>query len=197
MGTYPCPFLNISPLSHFYYSFHIKYRIKYLEKPLSLNNYFLKFVHFFMNITENQRKWCLKLMSDLYQWKISFVFRSKVDPEGDDVPDYFDVVKQPMDLDTVKATLLDDKYADVESFLSDLRLICTNAELYFGPEAVMTFMAQEMLQYIDKQAENAHLSPEQIWYKELTEIQEKIERQVAKRIAPPVQVPSPKKKRRR
>ena len=143
----------------------------------------------------------MNLISGLYQWKISFFFRTKVDPEADELVDYFDVVKQPMDLDTVKSTLLDDKYADVGSFLADLRLICDNTELYFGPDTVMTFMAQEMRQYLDKQEQTADMSPEQIWYQELQELESRIEKHIAKMVSPPIPRPptptrnSPRKRR--
>jgi len=51
-----------------------------------------------------------------------------------DIPDYFDVVKQPMDLGTIGHKLQTDQYAQVSEFLEDLELVWSNCLLYNPPE---------------------------------------------------------------
>ena len=48
----------------------------------------------------------------------------------DEVPDYFDVIKEPMDLQTVKMKIETNGYADKEEFERDVRLIFSNAKTY-------------------------------------------------------------------
>ena len=44
--------------------------------------------------------------------------------------DYYDVIKKPMDFDTLKKNLLDSKYTTYEEFLLDIQLIWDNCKLY-------------------------------------------------------------------
>eukprot|EP00939_MAST-03C_sp_MAST-3C-sp1_P001372 g1372.t1 len=54
-------------------------------------------------------------------------------PVTEDIaPNYFDVVKRPMDLSTMKAKVVNKKYATASEFRSDVALICFNA-LTFNP----------------------------------------------------------------
>ncbi|CAM9209877.1 unnamed protein product [Ascophyllum nodosum] len=60
----------------------------------------------------------------------TLAFRSPVDPKAMNIPDYFQIVKKPMDLGTVKAKLEDGKYDGVEEVARDIRLIWSNCILY-------------------------------------------------------------------
>ena len=134
-----------------------------------------------MSINENQAGWCLNLISDLYKWKLSSFFRTPLDPEDAGFGESFTRIKRNIDLDTVKANLLSGKYSTVDVFLADLRLIADNAILLFGPDTVMTFMAEEFKAFIDERAVFAKMTPEQAWMAKLKELQEKIAEHVAKR----------------
>jgi hypothetical protein len=134
-----------------------------------------------MQISERQRNWCLNLITHLFRWKLTAFFRRPVDPHDDDLPGYSEKVSRPMDLETVRRTLLDGHYADVPSFLSDLRLIWENTKAYYGTESVMGFISDEILQYIDREEEYASLTPDQVWFRKLTAIQKKIDAHVQKK----------------
>lgn len=71
-----------------------------------------------------------KLMDAEYGW----IFKQPVDPVELNLPDYFDVVKKPMDLGTVKKKLDNSVYRDVDEFIGDVRLVFDNAMLYNGKE---------------------------------------------------------------
>jgi len=53
--------------------------------------------------------------------------------DTEEVPDYTDVVTQPMDLSTMMGKIDRHMYSNVESFISDINLICTNA-LEYNPQ---------------------------------------------------------------
>jgi hypothetical protein len=72
-------------------------------------------------------------------------FREPVEPVEDGVPDYFDKVKKPMDLSTIKAKMDRREYADDEEFLADVRQIFENCFLYWKKGDPM-WLAGEKLQ---------------------------------------------------
>ncbi|KAK7423476.1 hypothetical protein QQZ08_009045 [Neonectria magnoliae] len=58
-------------------------------------------------------------------------FREPVEPVEDGVPDYFDKVKRPMDLSTIKAKMDRKEYTDDEQFAADVRQIFENCFKYW------------------------------------------------------------------
>lgn len=60
----------------------------------------------------------------------SLPFRQPVDPELLQIPDYFQIVKKPMDLSTIKRKLDTGQYADPWQYVDDVWLMFDNAWLY-------------------------------------------------------------------
>lgn len=61
----------------------------------------------------------------------AFWFEDPVPTGEDGIPDYLDVIKQPMDYSTVRSNLVDGNYGDDPvAFAADMRLIYTNAVTY-------------------------------------------------------------------
>lgn len=61
------------------------------------------------------------------------------------VPDYYNIIRYPMDLQTIRSKLRAHKYVSRESFLVDVNQIVSNCELYNGPRHSMTAAAQRMM----------------------------------------------------
>ncbi|KAM0589202.1 hypothetical protein ACHAPN_008312 [Verticillium nonalfalfae] len=59
-------------------------------------------------------------------------FKDPVDPEKDHVPDYFEKVKKPMDLATVKLKMDRREYTNENEFAADVRLIFENCYTYWN-----------------------------------------------------------------
>lgn len=57
-------------------------------------------------------------------------FRQPVDPTNLGIPDYFDIVKRPMDLSTIKRKLDTGMYQDPWEYVDDVWLMFDNAWLY-------------------------------------------------------------------
>ncbi|BHF63947.1 Bromodomain containing protein 7 [Sparganum proliferum] len=69
----------------------------------------------------------------------------------DIAPDYFSVISSPMDLGTMHSKLLSRRcYATAGQYLSDLRLMCTNAMRYNPPETVYYQKARKLLAFGEK-----------------------------------------------
>lgn len=60
----------------------------------------------------------------------SIPFRQPVDPQTLGIPDYFDIVKKPMDLSTIKRKLDTGQYSDPWEYFDDVWLMFDNAWLY-------------------------------------------------------------------
>ncbi len=63
-------------------------------------------------------------------------FHAPVDPIKWGISDYFDVVKNPMDLGTVRKKLTNNVYMCLNEFISDMSTIFENCLLYNGTESV-------------------------------------------------------------
>jgi len=74
----------------------------------------------------------------------SWLFAQPVDPVALDVPDYLDIVKEPMDLGTVRARVVGDDAYTLEAFRRDALLAFDNAILYNGAASEVGSVATEM-----------------------------------------------------
>lgn len=60
----------------------------------------------------------------------SVPFRYPVDPQVLGIPDYFEIIKKPMDLGTIRNNLMNGKYNDPWEYVDDVWLMFDNAWLY-------------------------------------------------------------------
>lgn len=72
----------------------------------------------------------LQLLEEIFNDKYAEPFRAPVDPVMLHIPDYFQVIKEPMDLTTIRNNLEDGKYNDPWEVVEHFRLMFNNAWLY-------------------------------------------------------------------
>lgn len=60
----------------------------------------------------------------------SLPFRQPVDPSSLGIPDYFNIVKRPMDMSTINNKLISGQYSDPWEYVDDVWLMFDNAWLY-------------------------------------------------------------------
>lgn len=70
----------------------------------------------------------LKITRSLQAHKMSWPFRTAVDPK--EVPDYYKVVKEPMDLSIVELRVVNKFYATLSDYVKDVTKIFDNCRLY-------------------------------------------------------------------
>ncbi|PPS14735.1 hypothetical protein GOBAR_AA05847 [Gossypium barbadense] len=80
------------------------------------------------------------------------VFSEPVDLK--ELPDYCDIVANPMDFSTVRKKLDGGAYTTLEQFEKDVFLICSNAILYNAPDTVYFRQARSMQELAKKDFEN-------------------------------------------
>ena len=70
----------------------------------------------------------LQLLSALQSSSASWPFLQPVN--GEEVQDYYTVIKEPMDLATMERKLENDQYENVEDFVKDVLLLVRNCKRY-------------------------------------------------------------------
>lgn len=75
---------------------------------------------------------CQSAISSLWRCKNSGIFHRPVDPEKENVYNYFEIIKKPMDFGTIKKKLSLNLYKSKEDFISDVDQVFINCELYNG-----------------------------------------------------------------
>lgn len=72
------------------------------------------------------------ILSGAQKTKQSVIFHQPVDIKKYNIPDYYDVIKRPMDFSTIKTKLNSNVYSDMDEFINDLLLVFWNCDRYNG-----------------------------------------------------------------
>jgi len=87
---------------------------------------------------------CLEVLKVLQGHQHGWVFNSPVDPVELGLPDYFEVIKQPMDLGTIRKKLENGCYHSLDVFHNHVQITFDNAMMYNPEGSVVYNMANEM-----------------------------------------------------
>lgn len=90
-------------------------------------------------------KKCAQILSKLMKHKHAYIFNVPVDVEGMKLHDYFDIIKNPMDLGTVKSKLGKGLYDSPMDFAADVRLTFNNAMKYNPKGHEVYSLAEQLL----------------------------------------------------
>ncbi|XP_020696646.1 transcription factor GTE9-like [Dendrobium catenatum] len=94
-------------------------------------------------------KQCEALLKRLLGHQYAWVFNKPVDVVKLNIPDYFTVIKRPMDLGTIQSNLASGFYTAPMEFASDVRLTFSNATTYNPPGNDVHFMADAMSKFFE------------------------------------------------
>ncbi|EPS59416.1 hypothetical protein M569_15392, partial [Genlisea aurea] len=89
-------------------------------------------------------KECSAVLTGMMRQKKSQIFNSPVDVVKFNIPDYFDIIKHPMDFGTIRGKLLSKQYSNPLEFASDVRLTFNNAMTYNPKTNGVHILAQTM-----------------------------------------------------
>lgn len=87
---------------------------------------------------------CTTILKSLMSHPYSWVFSKPVDPVALNIPDYFTIISEPMDLGTIKTKLEKKMYYGIEEFAADVWLTFSNAMTYNPPSNDVHLMAKEL-----------------------------------------------------
>ena len=122
-----------------------------------------------------------KVISNLKKSNASANFRLPVDHVALKIPNYPQVIKQPMDLGTIDQRLKRNEYSSISVFVADFNLIVNNCLTFNGPEHGVSQQAKKMKQSFDGQMKNLP--------KASTEEPSKEFKKAAKKVEPTRQAP--------
>ncbi|KAM0906929.1 hypothetical protein ACQ4PT_016464 [Festuca glaucescens] len=87
---------------------------------------------------------CRTILGKLMDHPGGWLFHQPVDPVLFGIPDYFDVIRNPMDLGTVKKKLTNKSYFGTDEFAVDVRLTFSNAMKYNPPGNQVHTVAEQL-----------------------------------------------------
>ena len=85
-----------------------------------------------IKMCDSWEKIAKQLMSSLWKVRDAELFHKPVDPVELNIPNYFEVIKKPMDFSTVKKKLNNYSYTNLKEYCDDMDLIFNNCILYNG-----------------------------------------------------------------
>ncbi|KAI7732318.1 hypothetical protein M8C21_010057 [Ambrosia artemisiifolia] len=94
-------------------------------------------------------KQCETLLNRLMGHNFGWVFNTPVDVVALKIPDYYTVIKHPMDLGTVKTKLNSGRYVDPWGFAADVRLTFSNAMTYNPRGNDVHIMAETLSKFFE------------------------------------------------
>lgn len=101
------------------------------------------------------------LISDLQSNAHAWPFLKPIDPE--EVPDYYRVIANPMDLSTMLSKLESNKYKGLEPFVRDVRLMASNCMEYNGKDTQYYKCAQMLLDHFHGRLESYRHVASRLW----------------------------------
>ena len=110
-------------------------------------------------ISASMAKKCVQILTKLMKHRFGWVFNAPVDVTGLGLHDYYQIVKCPMDLGTVKSKLDKSFYASPLEFAADVRLTFSNALLYNPVGHDVHKMAEQLLKLFEKLFADACKAP--------------------------------------
>lgn len=104
-------------------------------------------------MTKAQKNSLVEKMKNLKKTKNSVAFLKPVDPVALNIPNYREIIKEPMDLGTMELKLKQDQYTSVQDFANDFNLIVNNSRRFNGEAHAVTVAALSMEAYFKKMME--------------------------------------------
>ncbi|XP_040858469.1 transcription intermediary factor 1-alpha isoform X2 [Ochotona curzoniae] len=106
-------------------------------------------------LTPVDKRKCERLLLFLYCHEMSLAFQ---DPVPLTVPDYYKIIKNPMDLSTIKKRLQDDYsvYTKPEDFVADFRLIFQNCAEFNEPDSEVANAGIKLENYFEELLKNLY-----------------------------------------
>uniref|UniRef100_K7F3P2 Bromodomain testis-specific protein n=1 Tax=Pelodiscus sinensis TaxID=13735 RepID=K7F3P2_PELSI len=93
----------------------------------------------------NQLQYLLRVvMKAMWRHNFSWPFHQPVDAAALNLPDYYSIIKKPMDLSTIKKRLEHNYYTKATDCIEDFKTMFTNCYVYNKPGDDIVFMAEEL-----------------------------------------------------
>lgn len=100
-------------------------------------------------LLKEQLKYCQRILKGLKRHRDASPFLLPVDPVALNIPDYFTIIKHPMDLSTISRKMDLSEYTTPESFMADVAVMLNNCFTYNAVESQVTKMGRSLEKYFN------------------------------------------------
>jgi len=125
----------------------------YLKNPDLINSLKLPSVSQTATIYDHWDKAAKRILTHLCKQQGAWHFNEPVNPEALHIPDYFQIIKKPMDLGTIKQKIATCAYTRCKEFVSDVELVFNNCILYNGENSDFGVLAKNLKEEFKKQCQ--------------------------------------------
>lgn len=108
-------------------------------------------------------KECLRITEIMLDDKCASMFSRPVDPVKDGIPEYFNIIKNPQDLGTIKERLLKNYYQIPAEWENDMNTVWMNALKFNGPESIIGDISNNLKAKFTKLCAPLHMSDPVRW----------------------------------
>ncbi|XP_038129032.1 bromodomain testis-specific protein-like [Cyprinodon tularosa] len=119
------------------------------------------FEHKRVKMTE-QLRYCSNILKEMLSkrhYAYAWPFYTPVDAVALGLHDYHDIIKQPMDLSTIKKKMDHQEYSDPKEFAADVRLMFSNCYKYNPPSYHVVLMARKLQDIFESRYMNIFQEP--------------------------------------
>lgn len=116
----------------------------------------------------------IKIMNKLSEKQTSVLFSRPVDPQEDDCPDYYKVIKKPMDLGTIRQKIDLGQYKTVHEWRQDMELIWSNSLKYNAKLPFMVAITKDLRENFRELSNELSDFPETDWYTRLKRLENEL-----------------------
>jgi len=86
-----------------------------------------------LTVNSTEGKKIMKILSKLQSHHLAIYFNAPVDPIAAGIPEYRDIISDPMDFGTIKSKLMNNEYPSVSQFCKDIELTFSNCFKFNPP----------------------------------------------------------------
>lgn len=124
-----------------------------------------------MSLTQYERDQRKLVIDKLLKMPIGLIFR-EIKP--DEIPYYRDIIKRPMDLETVKRHLTNKKEYSSHRFKEEMRLIFDNCRTFNKDYPAYIMAADELQKEFENKMEKIAPTPREKWLKDIARVATKL-----------------------
>ena len=128
-----------------------------------------------MPIPPQVRETCLEIMDNVMRRPCAALFLEPVDPDRDGAPNYYSVVKKPVDLGTIRKKLQNDEYQSVAAWNREMSLVWGNAEKFNGKESYLSMIALEIKKNFEKEFRKIKTLTLQKWSQTVSDLKDSLD----------------------
>lgn len=104
--------------------------------------------------TRMQHRFIVKAIQNLKRLHDARFYKAPVDPVKLNIPSYFQIIKEPMDLGTIEQKLKNNAYQSPQSVINDFDLMIRNALTFNGPDHAVSIEGRKLKATFDRQMVN-------------------------------------------